>query len=152
MPDQLTLLDRVAERGAWELRRGNELIGLIERSPRRTRVSGQGTYWSVVRARRRFGGRLVFRPPGSIAPSAEYHTGLLRRGGRLVLSDKRSLRLRPPGLVGKSWKLSREGGGEFTRARFSGVGEWLLELDAEAAREPAALLIVLATCYVIVAG
>lgn len=148
---ELTLLDRVAERNAWELRRGDELVGLVERSPRRTRVSGQGVHWSVVRGRRRFGGRLAFRAPGSLSPSAAYHSSLLRRGGTLVLSEQRSFRLRPPGVFGKSWRLSHEGGAEFVQARFGGAGQWLLDLDAEAGREPAALLIVLATCYVIVA-
>jgi hypothetical protein len=148
---ELTLVDRVAEREAWELRRGDEPVGLVERSPRRTRVSGQGVHWSVVRARRRFGGRLVFRPPGSLVASAAYQSTPLRRGGTLVVSEQRAFALRPPGVFGKSWRLSGEDGAEFVQARFSGAGQWLLDLDAEAAREPAALLIVLATCYLIVA-
>jgi hypothetical protein len=147
----MTLVDRRPEREAWELRRGDQLVGLIERSPRRTRVSGQSGYWSVVRGRRRFGWRLVFRPPRSTAPVAAYHPRFLRGGGRLVLSEERTYTLRPPGLLGKSWMLTDKEGGEFTRATFSGAGQWLLDLDLEAAREPAALLILLATCYVIVA-
>ena len=149
---ELTLSNSAGTREAWELRHGNHLVGLVERSLRRTRVSGgQSGYWSVTRGRLRLGSRLVFRPSVSIGPIVTYQPHLLRRGGRLVLSEQRSFKLRSPGLVGRSWRLVDEEGAEFTRANFSRQGQWLLHLSVEAAREPAAHLIVLATCYVIVA-
>jgi hypothetical protein len=148
---ELTLSGRAAQPGAWELRRGDEVVGLVERSRARTRVSGQGVYWSVARGRGRLGSRLVFRPPGGRTPTAEYHPRLVRGGGRLALSNQRSFKLRAPGFFGKSWRLSDEDGEDFATATISAIGEWLWQLDAKCLREPAALLVLLATSYVIVA-
>jgi hypothetical protein len=86
---------------------------------------------------------------------ASYYPRPLLPGGTLALSEERWFKLRPPGAFGKAWKLSDRNGREFTRIPISSQGyparTWLLRLDKIAADEPEALLIVLATCYAIVA-
>jgi hypothetical protein len=85
---------------------------------------------------------------------ASYYPRRLLPGGTLALSEERWFKLHPPGLFGKAWKLSDAEGREFTRIPFSRgwpAKGWLLRLDKSAAGEPEALLIVLATCYAIVA-
>ena len=84
---------------------------------------------------------------------ASYYPRRLLPGGTLAVSEERWFKLRPPGLFGKAWNLSDAEGREFTRIPFRpGWGRgWLLHLDKSAASEPEASLIVLATCYVIVA-
>jgi hypothetical protein len=86
---------------------------------------------------------------------AHYYPRHLLPGGRLALSDQRRFDLRPPGMFGKAWKLSHADGKQFTRIPIISQGHpariWLLRLDQSAAGEPEALLIVLATCYAVVA-
>ena len=85
---------------------------------------------------------------------ASYYPRRLLPGGTLAVSEERWFKLRPPGLFGKAWKLSDGEGREVTRIPFSRgwpARGWLLRLDKRAAGEPEALLIVLATCYAIVA-
>jgi hypothetical protein len=86
---------------------------------------------------------------------AQYYPRQLLPGGTLTLSDQRRFVLRPPGMFGKAWKLSHGDGEEFTRIPIISRGHpartWLIRLDQRGAGEPEALLIVLATCYAIVA-
>jgi hypothetical protein len=44
---ELTLTSRDGAPGTWELRHGNELVGVIESSPRQARISGRSGSWAV---------------------------------------------------------------------------------------------------------
>jgi len=152
---ELTLSSDGESRDSWKLQHDEELVGHIQRSPEATRVRGRSGCWRVERARHRLDRRLLFRPVDTDEPMASYYPRHLLPGGTLALSDEHWFELRPPGVFGKAWKLSDEEGREFTRIPISSQGwparEWLLHLDERSASEPAALLVVLATCYAIVA-
>lgn len=152
---ELTLDGREGTVDTWELRHGDKLVGVIEMPPRRARVSGRSGTWSVASQRHRLGHRLTCTPINVDRAAAYYHPRHLLPGGRLALSDQRRFDLRPPGIFGKAWKLSHGDGREFTRIPIISKGHpartWLLRLDHGAAGEPEALLIVLTTCYAIVA-
>jgi hypothetical protein len=64
-------------------------------------------------------------------------------GGALALSEERRFQLRPHGMFGTVWKLSRRDGREFTRIAITRHGRpartWLLSLDQGAAGEPEGL-------------
>jgi hypothetical protein len=151
-PGELTLDNRDGAPSTWELRQEDELVGVIESSPRVAQVSGRSGSWAVRSHRQRRG--LVFTPSDVDGAMASYYPRRLLPGGTLALSEERWFELRPPGLFGKAWKLSDAEGRKFTRIPFSPnwpARGWLLRLDEGAAGEPEALLIVLSTCYVIVA-
>jgi hypothetical protein len=154
-PGELTLDGREGTVDTWELRHGDKLVGVIEMSPRRTRVSGRSGSWSVASQRHRLGHRLAFTPIDVDGGMAYYYPRHLLPGGRLALSGQRRFDLRPPGMFGNAWKLSHADGKEFARIAIISQGHpartWLLRLDRSAAGEPEALLIVLTTCYAIVA-
>jgi hypothetical protein len=109
----------------------------------------------VTSQRHRLGWRLVFTPADADRAMASYYPRHLSPGGTLALPDERWFKLRPPGLFGNAWKLSDGEGTEFRRIPINRQGWpariWLVRLDEDAAGDPDALLIVLATCYPIIA-
>jgi hypothetical protein len=134
-----------------ELRHGDKLLGVVEISPR---VSGRSGSWAVASQRHRIGHRLAFTPIEVDGAMAEYYPRHLLPGGRLALCDQRGSTSSARD-VGKAWKLSHGNGREFARIAIISQGHpaktWRLGLDQSAADEPEALLIVLTTCYAIVA-
>jgi hypothetical protein len=97
---ELTLESRDGAPSTWELRHGNELVGVIESSPRRARISGRSGFWAVRSRRQRRG--LVFRSSDADIANAYYYPRRLLPGGTLALSEERWFKLRPPGVFGKA--------------------------------------------------
>jgi hypothetical protein len=154
-PGELMLSSDSQSRDTWQLRQDDAIVGTILRSSGETGVAGRSGRWQVTRSERQLRTSLNFRPIGMDAPSASYQPRFVLPGGQLVLSDERFFELRPPGVFGKAWKVSDKTAGEFTQVTISSQGwparEWVFHLDREAASQPSALLVVLATAYVIVA-
>ena len=100
---------------AWD-----ELVGVIESSPRLARVSGRSGSWTVRSQRQRRG--LVFTPSDVDGAMASYYPRRLLPGGTLALYEERWFKLRPPGLFGKAWKLSDAEAGSSRGSRSVGAG------------------------------
>ena len=138
--------------GAWELRHGDELVGVVDRPSELVR--GEAGTWRVG-VGRLLAWRLVFMPLEQPAPIATYVPRRLLPGGTITLSDERSYRLRPcRRFLAPGWTLSDAQGTELVRARhaegrWDELKEWSFELRSGVADEPAGPLVVLATCYVI---
>ena len=137
--------------GSWELRGGGDLVGLVDR--RSGVVRGVAGSWRVEVIRRVVGWRLLFKPGDQRLPVASYKPRQVLPGGTIVLSDGRSFTLRLQKLFGQAWTVSDAQGTELARVwpeREAYVpGSWTVGLRASVADEPAALLVVLASCFAI---
>ncbi len=137
--------------GPWELRHRDELVGVVDRQSEMVRAEAGS--WRVEVARRLFGWRLTFSPlePGPIASYLPRH---MLPGGSIALSDERSYRLRPRSLFARGWTVSDAQGTELVRVRRADEdrqrpGEWVVDLGSGVTDEPAAPLVLLATCYAV---
>jgi hypothetical protein len=99
------------------------------------------------------GWRLLFKPVGQRQPIASYKPRHVLPGGTITLSDGRSYTLRLQKPFSQARTVSDAQGTEVARVwpgREAWVpGSWILGLSAGVSNEPAALLIVLATCFAI---
>lgn len=137
--------------GPWELRHGGDLVGIVDRTS--GLVRGEGGSWRVEVARRVLGWRLVLKAVEQPQPSGSYTPRHVLPGGTIALSEGGSYILRPQRLFGQAWTVSDAHGTELARVwpgREAWVpGSWSVGLGPSVADEPAALLIVLTTCFVI---
>lgn len=148
---ELTFAYRRSPHGLWELRQGEDLVGIVDRTS--GLVRGEGGSWRVEVVRRVLGWRLIFKPVDQRQPIASYKPRHVLPGGTIALSEGRSYTLRLQKLFGQAWTVSDAQSAELARVwpeREARVpGSWIVGLGASVSNEPAALLIVLATCFAI---
>jgi hypothetical protein len=152
----LDVRENAFRRGEWELRNGETLVGMVERSDLIGRIRGRGCAWSAARQRRRrrIGWRLVFDPMHDDGDLACFYPRHLLPGGTVVLSEDDWYELHPPGWRGTSWRLVAPDGELFAEAEIErlswDVKRWRLTVGEWAVARPSPLLVSLAACYAIV--